>query len=434
MKNSFLIIVLSILVTNIYCQSGEDSLAIVQLLDKESKTWRMGDIKGHAECWQERPYNRIWVTTIDGNTIDVPPSMIINPSTSSTNTGGIAVLTNHKMNIYDGKAWVNHEEVSINTEGKESHSHEIRFLEKVGTQWKFIGQSMYIYNPEEPKTDTTSYVHVLDITTDRLETVFSIDKHLEAPNWHPDNYLIVNSYGRLYTLNLQSKELNLLNTGFAKDINNDHGLSPDGKQLVISNFDQRGESLQSFISSIYLLPVTGGEPKKVSSEDICFWHGWSPDGKTLAYTGLLNGDFDIYTISAKGGPATKLTDTKGLDDGPDYSYDGKYIYFNSYRTGHMQIWRMHADGSNPEQLTFDEYSNWFAHPSPDNKWIVYISYINDQKQDHLFGKKVKLRLMNLETKEIKDLTPVFYGGQGTINVPSWSPDSKKIAFVSYSIK
>ena len=99
----------------------------------------------------------------------------------------------------------------------------------------------------------------------------------------------------------------------------------------------------------------------------------------------------------------------------------------------MQIWRMHTDGSNPEQLTFDENSNWFAHPSPDNKWIVYISYTSDEKEKHLFGKQVVLRLMNLETKVIKEITPVFYGGQGSINVPSWSADSKKIAFVAYSI-
>lgn len=97
----------------------------------------------------------------------------------------------------------------------------------------------------------------------------------------------------------------------------------------------------------------------------------------------------------------------------------------------MQIWRMSADGKNPEQLTFDKYSNWFPHPSPDGKWIAYIAYINDQKQNHPFGKQVKLRLLNIETKEIKDITPGFFGGQGTINVPSWSPDSKKIAFVRY---
>jgi len=275
---------------------------------------------------------------------------------------------------------------------------------------------------------------VVDITTGQIETVYKENKHYEAPNWHRNNYLILNSYGRLNTLDLKTKEIKLLDTGHATDLNNDHGLSPDQNFIAVSNFDQRGASFESFISAIYVIPVSGGQGRKVSSENICFWHGWSPDGKTLAYTGMKDGDFDIYTVDINGGPATQLTNTKGLDDGPDYSFDGKYIYFNSYRTGHMQIWRMHADGANPEQLTFDEHSNWFAHPSPDNKWIVYIAYIHDQEQNHLFGKEVKLRLMNLETKEIKDLTPIFYGGQGTINVPSWSPDSKKIAFVSYSVK
>lgn len=153
----------------------------------------------------------------------------------------------------------------------------------------------------------------------------------------------------------------------------------------------------------------------------------------MAYCAERNGNYDIYTIGVDGGTEKRLTSTEGLDDGPDYSPDGKYIYFNSYRTGHMQIWRMLADGSNPEQLTFDENSNWFAHPSPDNKSIVYIAYTSDEKQAHLFGKQVKLRLMDTKTKAIKDLTPVFFGGQGTINVPSWSPDSQKIAFVSYAV-
>ena len=100
----------------------------------------------------------------------------------------------------------------------------------------------------------------------------------------------------------------------------------------------------------------------------------------------------------------------------------------------MQVWRMEADGSAPEQMTFDDNSNWFPHPSPDNKWIAYIAYTSNEGQAHLFGKTVKLRLMNTVTKEIRDLTPPFYGGQGTINVPSWSPDSKRLAFVSYSVQ
>jgi TolB protein len=284
------------------------------------------------------------------------------------------------------------------------------------------------------KLDTTSYIQTLDITTGKIDTVLTINSHFEAPNWHPDNYLIVNSKGKLYTFDLFSKKLNLLNTGFATECNNDHGISPDKKWLVVSHNDKNDPSPKAYKSAIYILPIGGGEPKRITSEVMSFWHGWSPDGKTLAYCAERNDNFDIYTIGVEGGKETRLTDAEGLDDGPDYSSDGKYIYINSYRTGHMQIWRMLADGSNPEQLTFDENSNWFAHPSPDNKWMVYIAYTSDEKQAHLFGKNVKLRLMNLETKEIKDITPVFYGGQGTINVPSWSADSQKIAFVSYFVR
>lgn len=281
--------------------------------------------------------------------------------------------------------------------------------------------------------DTTSHILTLDITTGKIDTITSIKAHFEAPNWHRNNYLILNSKGKLYTVDISTKKIIALNTGSANQSNNDHGISPDSKWLVISNNDKTDPSPKPYKSAIYILPIAGGEPRRVTPEVPSFWHGWSPDGKTLAYCAERNGNFDIYTIDVNGGAETRLTDTKDLDDGPDYSPDGKYIYFNSYRTGHMQIWRMNADGTKPEQVTFDENSNWFAHPSPDNKWIVYIAYTSDEKQSHLFGKNVKLRLMNLKTKAIKDITPVFYGGQGTINVPSWSPDSKKIAFVSYSV-
>ncbi len=285
----------------------------------------------------------------------------------------------------------------------------------------------------QSRIDTTSYIHTVDIKSGKIDTILTIKDHFEAPNWHPDNYLLLNSKGKIYTLDLASKKITLVNTGFATACNNDHGISPDKKWLVVSHNDRTDPSTKPYKSAIFILPITGGSPRKVTSEVMSFWHGWSPDGKTLAYCGERNGNYDIYTIGVNGGKETRLTHTDGLDDGPDYSSDGKYIYFNSYRTGHMQIWRMQADGSNPEQLTFDENSNWFAHPSPDNKWMVYIAYTSDEKQNHLFGKNVKLRLMNLQTKEIKDITPVFYGGQGTINVPSWSPDSQKIAFVSYKL-
>lgn len=291
-----------------------------------------------------------------------------------------------------------------------------------------------VFAMAQSKKDTTSYIQTLNIKTGKIDTILAIKKHFEAPNWHPDNYLILNSYGKIFTLDLTTKKLTELNTGFATASNNDHGISPDKKWLVISHNDRSDPSPKSYKSALYVLPITGGEPRRVTPEVPSFWHGWSPDGKTLAYCAERNGNFDVYTIGIEGGTEKRLTTTEGLDDGPDYSPDGKYLYFNSYRTGHMQIWRMLADGSQAEQMTFDTNSNWFAHPSPNNKWIVYIAYTSDEKQSHLFGKNVKLCLMNPKSKAIKDITPVFYGGQGTINVPSWSPDSKKVAFVSYSVK
>lgn len=282
--------------------------------------------------------------------------------------------------------------------------------------------------------DTTSYIQTVALETGRIDTLLVVKGHVEAPNWHPDQYLVVNSYGKLFKLPLSKPALHEIPTGFAVHCNNDHGLSPDGKQLVISNHAVDDSSRKSYRSAIYILPVQGGTPRRLTPEVPSYWHGWSPDGKTLAYCAERNGNYDIYTIPVAGGKEKRLTTADGLDDGPEYAPDGRYIYFNSYRSGHMQLWRMGADGSAPEQLTSDDHANWFGHPSPDNKWLVYIAYTTDEKQNHPFGKQVLLRKMNLNTRAISDLTPVFYGGQGTINVPSWSPDSRKVAFVSYEVK
>ena len=284
------------------------------------------------------------------------------------------------------------------------------------------------------KHDTTSYIQTVDVKTGKIDTVLVAKGDFEAPNWHPDNYLVMNFRGKMYKLDLATKALTQINTGSLNHLMDDHGLSPDGKWIAITNTDSINMSQKIYKFSVYVIPAAGGEPRKITMTDLSFWHGWSPDGKTLAYCGGDFSNLDVYTIPVEGGTPTRLTETPGLDDGPDYSPDGKYIYFHSYRSGRMQIWRMHTDGSQPEQMTFDENANWFAHPSPNNKWIAYIAYTIDQKQNHPFGKDVKLRLMDIETKAITDITPVFYGGAGTINTPSWSPDSKKIAFVSYSVK
>ncbi len=413
-------------------ETAQDS--IKKLLIQDGASYRLGNQAGQASLWLKRPYNTLLIATADGRTLDVNPLNMFNSTAKTEPMGGFSEHTNHVFNLHGNSGWVKHDEISISKTGIRNYSKQIRFLEKENEAWKLVGQTVLSDKAPTLKKDTVSYIHTVDILTGEIAILASINDHFEAPNWHPDNYLILNSRGKIHTFDLTTKAMNLLPTGMAAHNNNDHGISPDKNWLVVSNHDPNFESTKKYKSHIYLVPIKGGEAKRITREVPSFWHGWSPDGKLLAYCAERNGNFDIYSIPVTGGKEKRLTTTEGLDDGPDYSPDGKYIYFNSYRTGHMQIWRMLADGTKPEQMTFDENSNWFAHPSPDNKWIVYIAYLSDEKQAHLFGKQVKLRLMDVATKEIKDITPVFFGGQGTINVPSWSPDSKKIAFVSYSIK
>jgi TolB protein len=253
----------------------------------------------------------------------------------------------------------------------------------------------------------------------------------EAPNWTRDGKaFLFNRDGRIERLAIGGDKPAKIDTGFANRCNNDHGISPDGTQLAISDNSQGDRE-----SQVYIVPIAGGWPLRMTQKSPSYWHGWSPDGKTLAFVGQRNGDFDIYAIPAAGGEETRLTTAKGLDDGPEYSPDGKYIYFNSERTGHMQIWRMKPDGSEQEQVFSDDLNNWFPHISPDGKWMVFLTYGADVK-GHPENKDVMLRLMSLDSKATdKKITVLakLFGGQGTINVPSWSPDSKQVAFVSYML-
>jgi sugar lactone lactonase YvrE len=277
----------------------------------------------------------------------------------------------------------------------------------------------------EPVLEST--LEIITIASKDRRVVHRARAHFEAPNWSRDGKsLLFNQAGRLYQLPVAGGEPKLLDTGFATRCNNDHGFSPDGSQLVISDQSQRDNK-----SFIYILSSSGGTPRLVTELGPSYWHGWSPDGKTLAYCAERNGNYDVYAISVDGGAETRLTTADGLDDGPDYSPDGQYIYFNSVRTGTMQIWRMKADGSEQEQITFDDYNNWFAHPSPDGKWLVILSYEKDVA-GHPANKDVMLRLMPVAGGEMQVLAKLF-GGQGTINVPSWSPDSARLAFVSYRL-
>ena len=258
----------------------------------------------------------------------------------------------------------------------------------------------------------------------------------EAPNWTPDGKaLIYNSSGRtesyrgrLHRFDLATRRSTVIDTGFAIRNNNDHVLSFDGSVIGISD-----HSTGDGQSTIFTLPAGGGAPRRITPLTPSYLHGWSPDAKFLVYTGERGDEFDIYKIASDGsGPEIKLTDSKGLDDGPEYSPDGRFIYFNSVRSGKMQLWRMKADGRDPEAVTNDEYNNWFPHVSPDGKWIVFLSFGTDvSPSDHPYYKHVTIRLMPAGGGPARVIAYV-YGGQGTLNVPSWSPDGRMIAFVSNS--
>jgi len=277
-----------------------------------------------------------------------------------------------------------------------------------------------------------SILEILNADTGERKILKEFPVLIEAPNWTPDGkYLVYNSHGRIYKYCLSSGDITQVETGYADRCNNDHVVSADGKLLAISH-----GTCEDGRSRVYTLPLAGGAPALVTPMGPSYLHGISPDGGVLAYCGERNGQYDVYTIPAAGGVETRLTFTPGLDDGPEYSPCGNYIWFCSTRSGLMQVWRMDKDGGNQTQVTFDEnWNNWFPHISPDGKRVVYIAYRKGEVEPaaHPPNKNVELRIMTSEGMGSKTLAGLF-GGQGTINVNSWSPDCSSFAFVSYRLK
>ncbi len=280
----------------------------------------------------------------------------------------------------------------------------------------------------------SSKMEILNVFDGKRKVVYEDKGRFEAPNWMPDgNHLLFNQGGKIYTVPVSGGTATLLNTGNAIKNNNDHVISFDGKTLGISS---HRDGMAGGGSTIYYLPLTGGEPKLITDSTPSYLHGWTKDNKEVVYTALRlskSPAYNIFKKSINGGAEVQLTHlTKGLADGPECSPDGKFIYYNSTLSGTMQLWRMKMDGTEQTQLTFDEYNNWFAHVSPDNKWIAFLSFPNTiDAADHPFYKRVMLRLMPVSGGAPKAIA-YLYGGQGTINTPSWSPDSKFISFVSNS--
>jgi Tol biopolymer transport system component len=290
--------------------------------------------------------------------------------------------------------------------------------------------------PARPNQVKTSHITVYNLKDKSTKVLYSANQLIEAPNWSPDGkYLLVNTKGDLWKLPVTTgkPELEKIDLGSITRCNNDKGISPDGKMIAFSS------SVTGHGSQVYVVPSSGGTPKMVVPETPSYFHGFSPDGKWLAVVAQRNNNFDLFRVPATGGTQERLTSSPGYDDGSEYSPDGKWIYFNSDRSGSWDIWRIPAAGGGPndkyaQQVTNNPDENWFPHISPNGKWLIFITYPKGTAghNDHL---NVKIRMIPLPGKKMKQV-PIrtlteFFGGQGSINVNSWAPDSSKFAYVSY---
>jgi Tol biopolymer transport system component len=291
--------------------------------------------------------------------------------------------------------------------------------------------SFFIMTALSAQEKTVSKLEIYNVETGERTVLKEFPYVIEAPNWTKDGKsLVYNSGGKIYQIDIHHPASDeVINSGYATHCNNDHVLSATGDRIAVSH-----HTAEDHKSRIYIFPLAGGAPTLITPLAPSYLHGWSPDEKTLAYCADRNGDYDIYVIPSEGGVETRLTTSEGLNDGPEFSPCGKQIWFNSVRTGLMQVWRMNADGTEQTQITFDlDRNSWFPHVSPDGEQVVYIAYREGDVApgDHPPGKNVELRLMSSQGGEAKTVVKLF-GGQGTLNVNSWAPDSKQFAFVSYN--
>ncbi|MGC4056106.1 MAG: hypothetical protein QM757_45450 [Paludibaculum sp.] len=285
-----------------------------------------------------------------------------------------------------------------------------------------------------------SKVTIYDLKKRSAEVIYQMDGIMEAPNWSRDGkFLLVNTGGNLYRLPLgvagepKLEKIDLGPGGYR--CNNDHDLSRDGRLLAFS-----ASSTASRQSQVYMAQSDGTGVKLLTPAAPSYFHGWSPDAKWLAFVGQRNGKYSLFRVSAEGGAEERLTSKGNYDDGPEYTPDGKWIYFNSNRSGNWDIWRIPAagggaDDAKAQQVTNDAGEDWFPHFSPDGKRMLVFSFPKGTAGHNDRMKGVVLRVMKAPGNKLKpakfDQLLEFFGGQGTINVNSWSPDSKRFAFVQY---
>lgn len=288
------------------------------------------------------------------------------------------------------------------------------------------------------RDNTDSILCTMDVETGEETVLHEFPGIIEAPNWLNDgNTLLYNADGKIYRYEIDKDHVEQVDTGFCVQCNNDHVPSPDNQLLAVSCMPPELTD-GTYESHIYVLPMTGGEPKDLTGPGLSYLHGWSPDGKELAYCAFRKKPeeeimrIEICTIPSDGGKETCLTDGKGYNDGPEYSPDGKHIWFNSTRSGLMQVWRMNRDGSGLTQMTDSDANNWFGHVSPDGKHVIYLTFAKGELEpnEHLPNMYVSLGMMDYDGQNKKKLLDLF-GGQGSINVNSWAPDSRRIAYVKY---
>ena len=288
------------------------------------------------------------------------------------------------------------------------------------------------------RDNTDSILCTMDVETGEETVLHEFPGIIEAPNWLNDgNTLLYNADGKIYRYEIDKDHVEQVDTGFCVQCNNDHVPSPDNQLLAVSCMPPELTD-GTYESHIYVLPMTGGEPKDLTGPGLSYLHGWSPDGKELAYCAFRKKPeeetmrIEICTIPSDGGEEICLTDGKGYNDGPEYSPDGKHIWFNSTRSGLMQVWRMNRDGSGLTQMTDFDANNWFGHVSPDGKHVIYLTFAKGELEpnEHLPNMYVSLGMMDYDGQNKKKVLDLF-GGQGSINVNSWAPDSRRIAYVKY---